>query len=70
MNNEVDITTVGFSVNKFVLSAIGQWPYQSKWQRSLLRILGNGIMILANFSSVRIKFNEFMNIFHKNNIIK
>lgn len=52
MEKEDDVTAVGFSVNKFLLSAIGQWPYQSKWQRSIIRIIGNCIMIVANTSSV------------------
>ncbi|XP_033217056.1 odorant receptor 85b-like isoform X2 [Belonocnema kinseyi] len=51
MDNKADETAVGFSVNEFVLSAIGQWPYQSKWKRSILRTFGNGIMIIANLSS-------------------
>ncbi|XP_033217282.1 odorant receptor 82a-like [Belonocnema kinseyi] len=47
-----DVTTYGFSVNKFVLSVLGQWPYQTKIQKLIIRIIGNTIMSLANLTSL------------------
>ncbi|XP_033217397.1 uncharacterized protein LOC117173114 isoform X2 [Belonocnema kinseyi] len=56
-------TAYGFAVNKFVLSLLGQWPYQTKMQKLIIRTIGNSVMTVANLTSMKALLDDIKDSF-------